>query len=404
MAVQESISGSSVDNAKPKGALFNDPAVRGWVFQGILIALIVYAFYSMGSNAATNLKEAGTATGFGFLSDEAGFGISFSPFIDYSEEDSYGKVYWVGLQNTLLIAALGIFFATIIGFFIGIARLSSNWVVSRMAYVYVEIVRNIPLLLQIFIWYKGVLTLLPQKKDTLDLGVFGLLNVQSYTAPKPVFAADGSADMVGWALLAAIVIMFVIKNWAHKRQMSTGQQFPTFLVGLGLIVLLPAIVYFIQGQPISLEYPVQGKFRASGGMGIPPEFTALLLALSIYTAAFIAEIVRAGIMAVDRGQTEASYALGLQPGPTLRLVVIPQAMRVIIPPLTSQYLNLTKNSSLAVAIAYPDLYSIFTGTVLNQTGQAVELVMMTMVTYLTISILTSMFMNWYNSRMSLVER
>ena len=308
----------------------------------------------------------------------------------------------MGLQNTVILAIVGVFFATILGFLIGIARLSNNWVINKMAYWYVEVLRNIPLLLQIFIWYKGVGAFLPAKRDPADLGFLGQLNAAGLYAPKPVLAEG--AGMIGWALLAAVVLTWVIGKWAKKRQMETGQRFPVFWTGLGLILGLPILAYLVMGQPVSFEYPVAGNFGPRGGMQIIPEFIALLIALATYTAAFIAEIVRAGILAVNRGQTEASYALGLRPGQTLRLNIIPQAMRVIIPPLTSQYLNLTKNSSLAVAIAYPDLTAIFAGTALNQTGQAVEILGMTMLTYLAISLLTSLFMNWYNSKMSLVER
>ncbi len=398
MAVQEVTSAQEA----PKVALFNDPKIRSWIFQIVLIAVIAWALWGMISNAAINLEKQGIAGGFGFLSNEAGFAINFSPFIDYSETSSYGTVFGVGLQNTLVIAFFGIFFATILGFALGVARLSTNWIINRMAYVYVEVLRNIPLLLQIFIWYKGVLALLPTPKNSIDMGVFGAMNVKAYFAPKPVFAEG--AGSVAIALLVAIIISVLVAKWAKKRQMATGQRFPVLWTVLGLIFLLPLITYFIVGQPLSFEYPTVGRFGPRGGMPVPPEFTALLLALTTYTATFIAEIVRAGILAVSRGQTEASYALGLRPGQTLRLNIIPQAMRVIIPPLTSQYLNLTKNSSLAVAIAYPDLTSVFAGTALNQTGQAVEILLMTMITYLALSIITSMFMNWYNAKMSLVER
>lgn len=387
---------------KPKVKLLNDPKFRAVVFQCILVAFLAWIVWGMISNAATNLQKAGIASGFGFLSTEAGFGLNFSPFLDYKETSSFLDVYWVGLQNTLVLAVVGIFFATILGFLIGIARLSNNWVINKMAYVYVEVLRNIPLLLQIFIWYKGVGAFLPAKRNPADLGFLGQLNAAGLFAPKPVLA-DG-AGMVGWALLAALLITWGIGRWAKKRQIATGERFPVFWTGLGLIIGLPLLIYFIMGQPISAEYPTVGNFGPRGGMQVIPELIALVIALSTYTAAFIAEIVRAGILAVNRGQTEASYALGLRPGQTLRLNIIPQAMRVIIPPLTSQYLNLTKNSSLAVAIAYPDLTAIFAGTALNQTGQAVEILGMTMLTYLAISLLTSMFMNWYNSKMSLVER
>ena len=398
MAVQEVTSGSD----EPKVALFNDPKVRNTIFQVVLVLVIGYALYGMWDNATINLKKQGIAGGYGFLNNEAGFAINFSPFIDYSETSNYGTVFWVGLQNTLVLAFIGIFLATALGFTLGIARLSSNWIISRMAYVYVEILRNIPLLLQIFIWYKGVLALLPTAKNSIDLGFMGALNVKAWFGPKPVLA-DG-AGYVGIAILAAIVISIFIAKWAKKRQMETGERFPVLWTTLGLLIFLPLITYFIVGQPLSFEYPSVGRFGPRGGMSVPPEFTALLLALTTYTATFIAEIVRAGILAVNQGQTEASYALGLRPGQTLRLNIIPQAMRVIIPPLTSQYLNLTKNSSLAVAIAFPDLTSVFAGTALNQTGQAVEILFITMITYLIISILTSMFMNWYNAKMSLVER
>ena len=387
---------------KPKVKLLNDPKFRSIVFQVILIIFLVWVVWSMIDNASTNLKNAGIASGFGFLSTSSGFGLNFSPFLEYSSSSSFLQVYWVGLQNTLVLAVIGIFFATIIGFVMGVARLSNNWVISKIAYWYVEIMRNTPLLLQIFIWYKGVLATLPLAKNSIDLGALGFLNTKGLFAPKFV-TADG-AGLIGWALLIALVITFVIKSWAKKRQMATGERFPVFWTGLGLIIGLPLLTYFIMGQPISTEYPTAGNFGPRGGMRVIPEFIALILALSLYTAAFIAEIVRAGILAVNRGQTEASYALGLRPGQTLRLNIIPQALRVIIPPLTSQYLNLTKNSSLAVAIAYPDLTAVFAGTALNQTGQAVEIVGMTMLTYLALSLITSLFMNWYNAKNSLVER
>lgn len=391
-----------VGTEKPRVKLLNDPKFRAYIFQFLLVVFLGYVVWSMISNAAFNLQKAGIASGFGFLSTSAGFGINFSPFIDYAETSSFLDVYWVGLQNTLVLAVVGIFLATIVGFLMGIARLSSNWVISQMAYWYVEVMRNIPLLVQILIWYKGVGAFLPAKREPADLGAFGQLNAAGLFAPKPVMAEG--AGLIGWALVAAILITIGIHRWAKKRQMDTGERFPVFFTGLGLIIGLPVIVYFIMGQPISAEYPTVGNFGPRGGMQIIPEFIALLIALVTYTAAFIAEIVRAGILAVNRGQTEASYALGLRPGQTLRLNIIPQALRVIIPPLTSQYLNLTKNSSLAVAIAYPDLTAVFAGTALNQTGQAVEIVGMTMLTYLAISLVTSLFMNWYNAKMSLVER
>ena len=398
MAVSEHAAQPAV---KPSVSILNDQKVRGQIFQVILVIALVWLGWSIVANTAANLRAQGLPFGFDILKDTAGFSIN-QTLIEYSETSSYGRVYWVGLLNTLLIAGVGIIFATLLGFLIGIARLSHNWVISRVAYVYIEVIRNIPLLLQIFIWYFGVLRLLPAKREAADLGIFGFLNVAGLYLPNPIF--EKGSSLIFYALVFGIVVTVGIRNWARKRQMETGQQFPVFWTAIGLVVGLPLLAYIVTGFPISLDYPTAGNFGPRGGLRVFPEFIALLLALSMYTASFIAEIVRAGIMAVSKGQTEASYSLGLRPAPTLRLVIIPQAMRVIIPPLTSQYLNLTKNSSLAVAIAYQDLVSVFAGTALNQTGRAVELILITMLTYLTTSLLTAAFMNWYNRRMALVER
>lgn len=392
----------SQDVGQPKVAFFNDPIIRGWVYQIVLMVLIAYMIVAGIQNMFANLAAQNISSGFGFLDREAGFAIS-QALLEYNQaESSYGRAYLIGLLNTISVAAIGILIATVLGFVIGVARLSQNFVVRLAARVYVEVFRNIPLLLHIFIWYFGVLRLLPHPRTSADLGLLGLLNNRGWFAPKPIplelFFLTGAAFLIG------IIATFAISNWSRKRQMATGQQFPVFWTGLGLILGFPFVVFLVTGAPLAFDYAVPGGFRPSGGMTIIPEFIALLLALSTYTAAFIAEIVRAGILAINKGQTEASYALGLRPGPTLRLVIIPQAMRVIIPPLTSQYLNLTKNSSLAVAIAYPDLVSVFAGTALNQTGQAVEIISITMLTYLGLSLLTSAFMNWYNARMALVER
>ncbi|MEX3009394.1 amino acid ABC transporter permease [Hoeflea sp. TYP-13] len=392
----------SQDVGQPKVAIFNDPKVRGWVYQVVLLVVIVYLVVVGVQNMFANLAAQNIASGFGFIGRNAGFAISQS-MLEYNQaESSYGKVYVVGLLNTISIAFIGVLLATILGFIIGIARLSQNFVVRSVATIYVETFRNIPLLLHIFIWYFGVLRLLPHPRSSADLGLLGLLNNRGWFAPKPI--PEDLFFITAITFVIGIVLTFFISGWARQRQAKTGQQFPVFMTGLGLIIGLPAVIFLVTGLPLVFDYPVAGAFRPSGGMTIIPEFIAMLLALSTYTAAFIAEIVRAGILAVDKGQTEAAHALGLRSGPTLRLVIIPQAMRVIIPPLTSQYLNLTKNSSLAVAIAYPDLVSVFAGTALNQTGQAVEILGMTMLTYLGLSLLTSAFMNWYNARMALVER
>jgi len=292
--------------------------------------------------------------------------------------------------------------ATIIGFVMGVARLSRNWLIARVATVYIETFRNIPLLLQIMFWYFAVLQPLPRPRQSINVGEMFFLNNRGLYAPGPLFE-QGFAWVMA-ALLVAVIIVFFTARWARRRQERTGQQFHTVLVSTGILIGLPLLVFLALGSPLSWEYPVLKGFNFKGGMTVIPELAALLLALSIYTGTFIAEAVRSGILAVSHGQTEASFALGLRPGATLRLVIIPQAMRVIIPQLTSQYLNLTKNSSLATAVGYPDLVAVFAGTTLNQTGQAVEVIAMTMAVYLTISLVISMFMNWYNKRKQLVER
>ena len=388
---------------QPKVAIFNDPKVRGWVYQVVLLVLIVYLAYVGIQNMFANLAAQNIASGFGFLSTNAGFAIS-QALIPFDQGSSnYFRVYLVGLTNTLVIAILGIFIATILGFVIGVARLSNNVIVKGLARIYVEVFRNIPLLLHIFIWYFAIfLEFLPGVRDSAQLGFLGLLNNRGWFAPMPV--PDQLFIVTVIAFVIGIIVSIVIAQWSRRRQMQTGQQFPVFWTSVGLILGMPFLVFLVTGLPMSIDWPEMGRFRPTGGFTIIPEFMAMLLALATYTAAFIAEIVRAGILAINRGQTEASHALGLRQGPTLNLVIIPQAMRVIIPPLTSQYLNLTKNSSLAVAIAYPDLVAIFAGTALNQTGQAVEILLMTMLTYLGLSLITSAFMNWYNARVALVER
>jgi general L-amino acid transport system permease protein len=385
-----------------KVVFYNDPKVRSIVYQIALCAAVAFLVYGAASNAIENLARAHIASGFGFWENTAGFDIS-QTLIEYSSRgSSYGRAFWVGLLNTLLVAGIGIVFATIIGFVVGIARLSRNWLVSKVAGGYVEIIRNLPLLLQLLFWYNAVLKALPDIRDSLVVGGGLFLNNRGLFLPEPVFKAGFGAVLI--ALLAGFAGAVWFYIWARKRQERTGQQAPVLRVALALVVGLPFAAFVLAGRPLGFEFPQAGRFNITGGVEILPEFAALLFGLSIYTAAFIAEVVRAGILAVSRGQSEAAYSLGLKPGPTLRLVVVPQAMRVIIPPLTSQYLNLTKNSTLAVAIGYPDLVQVFTGTVLNQTGQAVEVVAITMLVYLCISLGTSLLMNIYNSRMALAER
>jgi general L-amino acid transport system permease protein len=386
----------------PKVSPIYDPKVRSIAYQVLLVAVILFLAYSAVRNAADNLARAKIASGFGFWNQTSGFDIS-QTLIEYTAQSgTYGRAFWVGLLNTLLVAVIGIFLATIVGFLVGIARLSRNWLMAKVSAGYVELIRNVPLLLQLLFWYNAVLKALPDMRDSWSLPGSIYLNNRGFFSPAPIF--QSGMEFVLAAFIVGVIGAFAFRIWARKRQEATGQQAPVFLVMLGLIVGLPVIAFFVAGMPATLEFPEKGRFNIRGGLEILPEFVALVIGLTLYTGAFIAEVVRAGILAVSKGQTEAAGALGLRTGPTLQLVVIPQAMRVIIPPLTNQYLNLTKNSSLAVFVGYPDLVQIFTGTVLNQTGQAVEVVMITMAVYLTISLVTSTAMNWYNARIALVER
>ena len=389
------------DDAPAKAALWRRPVFRSTVFQVLLVLGVVYVGNALLNNTLYNLEQRGISTGFDFLSNAAGFGI-VQTLIDYQETDTFGRTFLVGLVNTILVSVLGIFFATIIGFLMGVARLSKNWLIAKLAMVYIETFRNIPLLLQILFWYFIVLNKLPLPRQSMDLAGVIFLNKRGLSIPSPVFE---SGFWVVWAaILLAFAIVVFIARWAHLRQERTGQQFHTATVSLAILLALPLLAYFAAGSPLSWEIPALKGFNFKGGFVVIPELAALLLALSVYTAAFIAEAVRSGILAVSHGQTEAAYALGLRPGSTLRLVIIPQALRVIIPQLTSQYLNLAKNSSLATAVGYPDLVAVFAGTTLNQTGQAIEVIAMTMAVYLTMSLSISLFMNWYNKKKQLVER
>lgn len=389
----------------PKVSLINDPKVRGIVYQTVLVGIVAFVLYAAGSNAIDNLRAAKVASGFGFLNSNSGFDVN-QTLVPYGATSTYGRAFVVGLLNTLLVAVVGCVLATFLGFAIGVARLSNNWIVAKLATVYVEVIRNIPLLLQLLFWYIAVLRPLPDARNSLRIGAGFFLNNRGFYIPKPLPNDDA------WVVLVAFVVGLVgaigFGIWAHRQQARTGRQFPVGWTGLALIVGLPAVVWLIAGiiggNPIPFDEPEQQRFNLRGGLQIFPEFVALTFGLVIYTAAFIGEVVRAGILAVSHGQSEAAHALGLRNGPTLNLVVIPQAMRVIIPPLTSQYLNLTKNSSLAVAIGYPDLVQIFMGTVLNQTGQAIECVAITMAVYLLISLIVSTIMNDYNRRKALIER
>ena len=378
-----------------------DPRVRAWVFQVLAVVVVVAFGWFLFVNTQANLAYRGITSGFGFLDNAAGFGIS-QHLIDYSESDSYGRVFWVGLLNTLLVSVIGIILATLIGFALGVARLSSNWLIRQLATLYIETFRNIPPLLQIFFVYFAVIGPLPGPRDSLSLGGVIFLNNRGVQLPAPS-AAEGFWPF--WlALLVAVLAVVVLARWARARRHASGQPFPLLWSSLGLLVAIPTLSVLLWGAPFDWEVPQLQRFNIRGGWIVIPELVSIVLALAVYTAAFIGETVRAGIQAVSHGQSEAAASLGLRTGQTLRLVIIPQALRVIVPPLTSQYLNLAKNSSLAAAIGYPDMVSLFAGTVLNQTGQAIETMAITMSVYLAISISISLLMNWYNRRIALIER
>ena len=379
---------------------FNDPKKRSIIFQIATLLMVGLLGFYLISNTITNLEKQSIATGIGFLQKEAAFEIGESP-IAYSAADTYGRALVVGFLNTLIVSFVGIIITIILGTAIGIARLSTNWLVSKLAAGFIELFQDIPVLLQLFFWYAFFYNILPPPRQAWNpiMGVFLSNRGLVFAVPEthPVYKTMAIATV-----MAGIVIYFLYR-WARQRQARTGQPFPVFRVSLVVLIGFPMLTWALGGAPTAMNIPVLQGFNFQGGTNISPEFTALLLGLILYTAAFVAEVVRAGIQSVSKGQTEAAMSLGLRPVRVLKLVVLPQALRVIIPPLTSQMLNLTKNSSLAVAIGYPDFVSV-AGTTINQTGQAIEGVALMMIVYLTLSLLTSAFMNWYNKKIKLVER
>ena len=382
-------------------SLVNDPRVRGLFYQALLVVALVTLVVFAWRNAVVNMEARGIPLGLEFWNDRANFDINLS-LIDYSSASTYGRAFVVGLLNTILVAVISIGLATPLGFAIGIARLSPNFILSRVALVYVEIMRNTPLLLQLLFWYNAVLKALPGPKQSLSAYGLVVLNNRGLFLPRPI-PLEG-ASLVLSALALGIVAAALFATWARRRQDATGQQAPVSLVSTALIILPPVAVFFMTGRPLDFSYPVLAGFNFKGGLQFFPEFAALVFGLVTYTAAFIAEIVRSGVQAVSHGQTEAASALGLPRGKTMKLVVVPQALRLIIPPLTSQYLNIVKNSSLAVFIGFPDLVLIFAGTVLNQTHAAVQVMAITMGVYLTISLLIALVLEFYNKRYALKER
>ena len=395
---------AAVDTARSepsRGFFLNDPVVRGVIYQIVTAVLVVgFAIWIIG-NTAGNLAAQNKTTGFDFLWRTAGFDISFS-LLPWSRSSYYWEAFLVGITNTLLVAFIGIVLATILDFTLGIARLSSNFIISRLATIYIETIRNIPLLLQLFFWYFAVLKAMPAVRESIALPFDMFINQRGIFVPRPIVDEQFGFVWIGVALAIAAVV--VMRTWAKRRLEQTGKRFPVFLASVGLLLAIVAVTWLVSGASMVFEPPVLERFNFKGGLQLPPEFVALLFGLTIYTGAFIAETVRGGIQAVSKGQTEAAQSLGIREGDRLRLVIIPQAMRVIVPPLTSQYLNLTKNSSLGAAIGYPELVNVFAGTSLNQTGRAIECIALTMLVYLTFSLLTSLIMNWYNARVKLVER
>jgi general L-amino acid transport system permease protein len=378
-----------------------NPRFRSFVLQGLLLVVIVAFFAALTYNTIENLARNRITSGFGFLDSIAGFDISQSLIYYSSSTSTFARAFWVGLLNTLLIAVLGIFFATILGFIIGIARLSSNWLVAKVAGAYVELIRNIPLLLQLLFFYNAVLKALPDFRESIVFPGGSLLNQRGLFLTRPTVDVGEMPVLV--ALLAAALAGALLHLYLRRRE-RTGYALPAWPFIIAMLIAFPVVAGAIYGFHVEWTPPTLGRFNVSGGLEILPEFVALLFGLTIYTAAFIAEVVRAGLMSVSRGQAEAAASIGLRRRQALKLVIIPQAKRVIIPPLTNQYLNLTKNSTLAVAIGYPDFVQIFTGTVLNLTGQAVEVVAMTLSVYLVISLFTSLAMNIYQSRLKWAQR
>ena len=450
------------------GAFWRNAEVRAVFYQILVLGGVLFTAYIIFQNTLTNLEERGISSGFGFLKNEGGFGIGETPPVPlweggfqqfiyaltggllaafllnlwskrsgrilgentwlvslvilvvfilpaatlygvwgsirseiYTEASSYGIGLWTGLINTLKVSLVGCILATLLGLIIGIARLSSNWLIAKLAAIYVETLRNLPLLLQIFFWYFAVLRTLPKVRQSLTVGDIFILNNRGVYLPDPTALSGAGPFTVAVGL--ALIGTFYYNRYVKKYQEATGQQLPLFLPAIGLLIVLPGISWVLIGAPFALTFPELKGFNYRGGIVLTPEFASMLTALVLYTASYVAEIVRSGIEAVSKGQLEASGALGLRQGQTMRLVILPQALRVIIPPMTSQYLNLTKNSSLGVAIGFPELVNVG-GTILNQSGQAIEVIGITMAVYLTFSLLISLFMNWYNAKVKLVER
>ena len=382
--------------------LWRNQQHRSITIQIITMVVLFTILGMIGNNVATNLEKAGKEFSFGFLNYPAGYDITFQPFISYSPTDTHTRAGLVGLLNTLLVAFSGVIIASILGFTMGILRLSSNWLVNRIVYVFLEFTRNVPVLLHILFVYGIFLYTLPVPKKAINISDTVFLSNRGFYTPAPVFEEGFGYVLI--AVLVAILIVFFFKRWAKKVQDSTGKIYPVFYISLATLIGLPLLTFYISGSPLSMDMPAMKGFNFKGGTSIKPEYIALTFALAYYTSCFIAEIVRGGVLAISKGQTEAAHGLGLRPNRTLQLIVIPQALRVIIPPLCSQYLNLTKNSSLAIAIGYMDVVATIGGITLMQTGKEMETMIILLLVYLFISLVISAFMNWFNRKMALVER
>jgi general L-amino acid transport system permease protein len=383
------------------GGLLYNPRIRGVVIQLAVLAAVVLAVAWLVSNTIENLRRAHIASGFGFLGSKASFDIG-QTFIPFTSDDTIARAMLVGVLNTLVVAVLGIVLATIIGLVVALARLSPNWLLARFGAVYVETLRNVPLLLLLLFWYKAVLSVLPGPRQGFQLPLGINLSNRGLMLPSPVFGEGFLPTAIVFAV--AVVVVLAMAAWARRRRIETGATFPTGRIALAVLIIPAGLAFLIAGAPLSFDVPALQGFNFVGGIALKPELVALLIGLSAYTATFIAEVIRAGILSVSHGQTEAAQALGLRRGHALRLVVLPQAVRLIVPPLTNQYLNLTKNSTLAIAIGYPDFVAVFAGSVMQRTGQAIEVIFITMLFYLAVSLLTAALMNWFNSRMAIRER
>lgn len=381
--------------------LLRNQKIRGIIFQLLTVIGLVAFLWYIGTNTVANIEQRGIQTGFGFLNGTAGFGIDQSP-IPYTEENTHGRVFIVGLLNTIIIAFVGIICATLVGLIIGILRLSRNWLIAKLAKAYVDFFRNIPLLLQILFWYNVVLRAMPNPKQSFNFFDMIFINNRGLYFPLPEY--NTTFFMMVGSLFCALFAAIALNVWANKRKEATGEDFIVFPFAIGIFILFPVLAYFIGGAHLNFSFPELRGFNFKGGKTLSPEFLALTFALTIYTATFIAEAVRSGIEAVSHGQKEAAASMGFSPYQSLKLVILPQAIRIAIPPIINQYLNLIKNSSLATAVGYPEIVTVFAGTSLNQVGQAIEIISMTMLVYLIISLIVSALLNWFNHKMKIQER